>query len=178
MIRWLFFLCCTATFAQSPQSAASKWYDAVYNIDIDAVLAQSCLPNNAENYAALDEVFQSTVQKIRFSLTSATYKVGDEFRHDGKRWVPITYRNVIRVTFFNKLPEVQVVEKKMALQQAYNATSITYEKQRNAFLIVYTARLVGVHDGADWKVFPADNTFLSSLFQPCIPQEVREQFQW
>lgn len=177
-MRYLLLLVSCLAMAQStPEAAAAQFYDAVYNIDIDGVLNMSCLENNPENYGKLDGIFQSNDTKIRFSQTNATFKVVKTVESAGKTWSAIRYRNVIRVTYFKKLSTPDIAAHKVMLQSKYNPTSITYEPHRNAYLIVYPATLVAWMENDTWKVAVADQTFLSDLFDLCIPDEVRTALQ-
>ena len=168
---------CLAMAQSTPEAAAAQFYDAVYNIDIDGVLNMSCLENNPENYEKLDEIFQSSDTKIRFSQTNATFKVVRTVESAGKTWCAIRYRNVIRVTYFKKLSTADITANKVMLQSKYNPTSITYEPHRNAYLVVYPATLAAYSEGGTWKVFVADNTFLSDLFTTCLPEDVKTALQ-
>lgn len=176
-MKYLLLFISTLCMAQrTPQYAAEKLYDAIYNIDIEGILALSCLEITPENYDKLDQVFQNEDRKIRYSLTHAKYTIGEPKEIGGKSWRLITYRNVLRITYFKKLSDEEVASTKELLRQTYNAQSINYESNRNAYLIVYPAKLLAVSEGDMWKVVIADNTFLSDMFDICIPKEVKGAF--
>jgi hypothetical protein len=161
-------------FSQSsPQTAAKQLYEAIYNIDIDAVLVLSGLEFTPDRYKILDEVFQNEATKLRYSLTNAAFQVGEIKEIAGVNWCHIQYRNTIRVTYFSKLTDQQIADVKAELEKNFNTKQVTFEKQRQSFLIVYRASFVAKQQSNTWQIFVADGSLMTDLFEPCLPAEVK-----
>ncbi len=179
MMKYLILLFTYASFSQTDQALqtqAAKLYDAIYNMDIEGILNMSCLANDAVNYDRLDKAFQNDEFKLRFSLTNAKYNVSDAKTIEGKTWNLLTYRNVLRITYFKKLNASQITEIQQMYKSKFSAQSVTYEKNRNSFLLIFQAKYLAYRDGGNLKMFVADDTLLTDMFKDCIPKEVRKEF--
>ncbi len=177
-MRYFILLFTTLCFSQqnSLSGQAAKLYDAIYNMDIEGILQMSCVPNDAVNYDKLDKAFQNDEYKLRYSLTNAKYSVSDAKEFDGKTWNLITYRNVLRITYFRKLTTAEIPQIQQSYKTKFSAQSVAYEKHRNSFLIVYQAKFLAYRSANESKMFVADDTLLTDMFKECISGDVKKEF--
>ena len=152
------------------RSDTKKLYAAFHDIDIEGITEMIC--TNGDTLAVkeqLDKWFLNDESKFRFVLTDAKYNISPIKKSDNKSFCEITFRNVIRITYF-KLQSTEVLTQQKILKEKYNAQTITYDKTRNAFLIVYTAKLGAYADeGSAWKFIFYDNTVPESIIKNCFP---------
>jgi len=163
---------CSGLVAQVPaslQAEVKRLYTAAHDIDITALTEMLC-STEADVYEKLDTYFQSDEQKFRYVFTNAKYNYGREQTVDGKTYFPITFRNIVRVTFFKP---IDVAKKQEDLKKQFNATSIVYDKSRNAFLITYQAKLVAIQ-GDKWQFAFADETF-PAIWGDCMTESIKNK---
>lgn len=168
----LLFAVCQA-FAQTPaalQSEVKRLYTACHDIDITALTEMLCVSND-NAYNVLDSHFLNDDQKFRYVFTNVKYNYGPVKPIDGKSYCAINFRNVVRVTYFKP---IDVAAKEAALKESFNPTSIKYDKSRNAFLIVYNAKMVAILDGERWKFAFLDNT-LPKVSEDCLTATIKKE---
>jgi hypothetical protein len=160
------------------KSKAARLYDAIYNIDVDQIIAMSCNTDADKTaiYDKIDKAFLNDELKLRFSLTGAKFDVSPEKIINDKLYHLVTYRNVLRITYYKPLSYSDLVEIPKKLKQSLKAQSVKYEKHRNAFLIVYPGHFIASKVGNDWRITVADNTFQYRLFDDCLGQDVLKGF--
>ncbi len=167
---YFFLLVATTAFAQAPaglQSEVKRLYTACHDIDIAALTEMLCTTGD-DAYAKLDSHFQNDETKFRYVETNAKYNYGPSKSIDGKNYYPINFRNVIRITYFKP---IDVPAKQAELKALYNAQEITYNPARNAFMIVYYAKMVAIQDNG-WKFVFLDRT-IPHISQDCLTDSVK-----
>lgn len=173
----LLLFCCTL-FAQ-PQPLPTdirKLYAAFDDVDIDALSNMLCTNGDkASLYDKLDAYFLNDECKFRYVFSNVKYNFSPEKIIGGKSFYTVSFRNVIRITYFKPLSNI--LETQEALKQKFNAQSAVYDKTRNCFLIVYNARLVAFNDteNLQWKYFFADNTLPKSISESCCSDEIKKE---
>ncbi len=163
----LFLLLCQVNRAQ-PESLVrdtKKLYEAFDTIDIDALKELLCTTDPEASAELLDLWFQNEATKFRFVNTNAKYTY-EKVPETGI--YAIMFRNVVRITYFNKIDHTHELEK---LKRQFSAQTITYDPLRNAFLITYMAKMHAIpqHDG--WRFAFADSTVPKGLHHGCIGTE-------
>ncbi|RZJ29132.1 MAG: hypothetical protein EOO48_08230 [Flavobacterium sp.] len=171
---FILFLIGSCAFCQVPsglESSVKKLYTACHDIDISALTDMLCTSND-NAYNVLDGYFLNEDSKFRYVFTNVKYKYGPIKVVDGKSYCRIDFRNVVRVTYFKP---IAVESTQAALKDKFPATSISYDKSRNAFLIVYNAKMAAVSESAGiWKFAFADNTF-PQVSQGCLTENVKKE---
>jgi hypothetical protein len=157
-------------FAQPPaslQAEVRRLYTACHDIDIAALTEMLCT-TDTDAYAKLDSHFQNDETKFRYVETSAKYNYAAPKTVDGKTYYLINFRNVIRVTYFKP---IDVAAKQAELKAKFAAQEINYNQQRNAFMIVYNAKLVAIQDNG-WKFAFTDPT-LPNVSDDCLTEPIK-----
>jgi hypothetical protein len=160
--------------AQHPSdSDVKKLYTAFHDIDIDFLTERLCSSmSEPELYGKLDGYFLNDAQKFRYVQTNAKYNYGEAFTEGDVTYHPIQFRNVVRITFFKP---IDVASTQAKLQSDFAAQSITYDKSRNAFLIVYQAKMLAYQQNGIWKFAMLDLTIPSEITAGCLPESVRNR---
>lgn len=160
--------------AQHPaDNDVKKLYIAFHDIDIDFLAERLCSSmSESELYGKLDEYFLNDTQKFRYVQTNAKYNYSDAFTEGDVTYHPIQFRNVVRITFFKP---IDVASTQAKLQLDFGAQSITYDKTRNAFLIVYQAKMVAYQQNGVWKFAILDSTIPRSITQGCLSPAVKSK---
>ena len=169
----LFLFALTGAVSQVPatlQSEVKKLYIACHDIDLTALTEMLCV-EDADTYEKLDAYFLNDEQKFRYVQTDAKYNYGEIKTIDGKSYCPITFRNVVRVTYFKP---IDVPAKQAELKVKYKAQSVNYNQARNAFMIIYTAKMAAVSQDGKWTFAFADET-LPLLSGSCLTEEIKTQ---
>jgi hypothetical protein len=125
---------------------------------------------DAEAYTKLDGHFQNEEQKFRYVLTNIKYNYGPAKTIDGKTYYLITFRNVVRVTYFKP---IDIASTQALLKEKFSAETITYDKNRNAYMITYNAKMVAIEDSG-WKFAFVDNTF-PSVSENCLTDNIKKE---
>lgn len=159
--------------AQAPaelQSEVKKLYLACHDIDITLLTEMLC-SSDPKMYSTLDSYFLNDDTKFRYVETNAKYNYGEQKVIDGKTYIPINFRNVVRVTYFKT---INVADKQAELKIKFNTESVAYNAQRNAFMVIYNAKMVAVGDGGKWKFVFTDNT-LPELSESCLTETIKKE---
>lgn len=175
MKNWilLFLFAATTAFSQAPaalQSEVKKLYTACHDIDITALSEMLC-SSDADVYSKLDAYFLNDDTKFRYVETNAKYNYGPMKTIEGKSYYPIDFRNVVRVTYFKP---IDVAAKQAELKAKFNSESVTYNSQRNAFMVVYKAKMAAISDGGQWKFAFADQT-LPNVSESCLTETIKKE---
>ncbi len=155
----LFPLMCIAQ-PESLVSDTKKLYEAFDTIDLDGIALMMC-PSNPDEFAqGLDQWFQNEEFKFRYVFTNAKYNY---LKVDESQYT-ITFRNVIRITYFGKIePE----EKREELRRQFTPHTLTFDPARNCFLIVYPAKMTARQVEGSWKFSFDDQTIPEHLKNYC-----------
>ena len=159
-------------FSQAPstlQSEVKRLYTACHDIDI-TLLTEMLFSTDEKIYATLDSYFLNDDTKFRYVETNAKYNYGAEKVIDGKTYIPINFRNVVRVTYFKP---IVVADKQAELKVKFNSESVVYNAQRNAFMIIYNAKMLAIGDGNQWKFAFLDGT-LPSVSEGCVTESIKK----
>ena len=154
----------------SLQADLKKLYVAFDDIDLEGLSQMLCTGDPATLYGKLDAYFQNDENKFRYVMHAITYQFGKAVEADGKVFYPVSYRNIVRITYFHT---VDVQEKQQTLKTQFGAESVSYDKSRNAFLVVYRARLVAFPDGGNWKYAFTDMTLPKDISAGCLPESLK-----
>jgi hypothetical protein len=168
----LLLLITGCVFSQTPaslQNEVKRLYTAAHDIDITTLSEMLCT-TDAEAYAKLDGHFQNEEQKFRYVFTNAKYNYGPGKAIDGKTYYLITFRNVVRVTYFKP---IDIASTQALLKEKFSAETITYDKNRNAYMITYNAKMVAIEDSG-WKFAFVDNTF-PSVSENCLTDNIKKE---
>jgi hypothetical protein len=168
----LLLLITGCVFSQTPaslQNEVKRLYTAAHDIDITALSEMLCTAD-AEAYTKLDGHFQNEEQKFRYVLTNIKYNYGPAKTIDGKTYYLITFRNVVRVTYFKP---IDIASTQALLKEKFSAETITYDKNRNAYMITYNAKMVAIEDSG-WKFAFVDNTF-PSVSENCLTDNIKKE---
>lgn len=169
----LLLLLTASVSAQAPaalQSEVKKLYTACHDIDITALTEMLCT-TEADIYGTLDSYFLNDNDKFRYVFTNVKYNYSAPQTIDGKTYYLINFRNMVRVTYFKP---VDVAAKQAELKALFGATEITYNKDRNAFLLAYPAKMLAIQDNG-WKFAFLDKT-LPPVSAGCITENVKKAF--
>lgn len=161
--------------AQNPADVAvKKLYTAFHDIDIDYLSEHLCSKSEGmELYGKLDNYFLNADQKFRYVMTNAKYDYAPTKIIEAVTYQPFKFRNVVRVTYFKP---VDVAAKQSELKDLFAAQSVTYEKARNSFLIVYQAKMLAYSAAnGDWKFAILDNTIPGDITDGCLPEAVKKE---
>ena len=176
LIVFLVFNCAviSAQTIQSLKADVHKLYTSFDDIDLEAVASALCSDKSADDvYKILDAYFLNDDNKFRYVYTNAKHNFSPFMVDDGKTYCVITFRNVIRITYFKPI-DVASVQK--SLKEQFNAQTIAYDKKRNAYLIVYNATMVAMSDGGVWKYMFADNTLPRQISENCkVPPAIKKE---
>jgi hypothetical protein len=153
----------------SLQAEVKRLYTTAHDIDIAALTEMLC-SNDTDTYAKLDAHFQNEEQKFRYVFTNAKYNYGPAKIIAGKTYYVITFRNVVRITYFKP---VDVASTQTLLKDKFAAQTITYDKSRNAYMITYNAKMVAIEDNG-WKFAFADSTF-PPISENCLPDGIKKE---
>lgn len=170
-----FLLVSVAGLAQHPaEREIKKLYTAFHDIDIDYLSEHICSKiEGMALYGELDGYFLNADQKFRYVMTNAKYDYAPAKSIDGVTYQPFKFRNVVRVTFFKP---IDVVSKQNDLKERFAAQSVSYEKARNSFLIVYQAKMLAYSaDNSRWKFAVLDNTIPSEISKDCLSEAVKKE---
>lgn len=157
------------TYSQSASSLKTdlqKFYNSFNDIDLEAIAGSLCSDKSqSELYDALDHYFLNDDFKFRYVLTNVKYNIGDLSDTNGKTTAMVNFRNVVRITYFKP---IDVTKLQTELKTKFGAQTISYQKARNAFLIVYNAKLLAIwENGPHWKFAFDDNTLPDSISGSC-----------
>ncbi|HEY0091623.1 MAG TPA: hypothetical protein VGB43_03970, partial [Flavobacterium sp.] len=109
--------------------------------------------------------FLNEENKFRYVFTNPKYKFSALKVEDGKTYAGVTFRNVVRITYFKP---INVSETQNFLKDKFKASSITYDKNRNAFMIIYNARMIAVSEAdGKWKFMFDDETLPRQISDKC-----------
>lgn len=167
-----------ATFTASAQEKilvqrVQELYSALDNVDLEALPAQLCSKLTKDQvYNSLDAYFLNDQNKFRFVFTNLNFRTEAAKLIDGEKYQLITFRNVIRITYFTP---IDVAAEKARLKARFNAQSIEYNKDRNAFLIVYNAKMVTSGEGENFRFTFVDNTLPTDISEGCISEKVKKE---
>lgn len=172
-LLFLFVFASGMVFSQSPLSDAKKLYTAFHDIDLETVSEMLCSNDSKEEvYKKLDAYFLSDESKFRYVQTNAKYNISPKKIIGDKSYHVVDFRNVVRVTYFKPI-EVGATQK--SLKEKFNAQSINYDKNRNAFLIVYTTKMIVFSESdGQWKFLFDDNTIPRDISESCIDTNVKK----
>jgi hypothetical protein len=176
-IALLLLLVSGTFFAQTSQTLqpdVKKLYVAFDEIDLDALTEMLCTADRQTVYGKLDAHFLNDTQKFRFVFTNAKFNYSDIKIINGEPFCGITFRNVVRITYFSAIDVAQVHQ---LLKNKFRAQSVVYEKARNAFLIVYNAKMIAHQDSSAgrWKFAFADDTIPQEISAGCVTNEIKNQ---
>jgi len=170
-----------ASYAVSAQPSAAiqadlrKLYTAFDDIDIDAVSQMLCASDTSALYDRLDHYFQDDDRKFRYVMHTVTYKFGKPMGADGKTYVPVSFRNVVRITYFHP---VDVLATQQSLKEKFRAESAVYDKTRNCFLVTYPCRMVAIGNNGKWNYAFADETLPQEISAGCIPESIKNSLSF
>ncbi len=174
-ITLFLLLLATGVFAQAPpalQADTKKLYSAFDDIDIDKLSAMIFSPlQPSEVYEKLDAYFLNDEQKFRYVYTNVKYNFGPVQTIDDKSYCMVTFRNVIRITYFKK---IDVASVQADLKIKFNSTSINYEPARNSFLIVYNARMLAAQTGGVWQFAFLDHTIPDDISEGALTETIKK----
>ncbi|HEX9979336.1 MAG TPA: hypothetical protein VGB50_02090 [Flavobacterium sp.] len=159
------------------QSATKNFYEAMYNIDIDAISNMLC-HDKTDVYERVDNAFQNDDFKYRFVFTNAKFDYSAIKNINAKSYAVVNFRNTVRVTSYKPLTSSQIAETQKRLKEKFGAKSILYEKNRNSFFIVYQAKLIAeAETGKSWKFIIYDNTLPKEISESCLSNSLKKELQ-
>jgi hypothetical protein len=162
--------------AQAPASLEAetkRLYTAFHDIDIDALTQMLCI-KAGDAYGKLDAYFLNDSNKFRYVFTNAKYNYGQAKTIEGMTYVPVSFRNVVRITYYK--PLANVLDKQNELKALFDAQTIAYEKARNSFLISYPAKMIAYGTGGSaWKFYILDATVPTSLTASCLDEAILKE---
>jgi hypothetical protein len=103
------------------------------------------------------------------------YKLGKAATADGRTYIPVSFRNVVRITYFQP---IDVSAQQQMLKENFHAESVSYEKSRNAFLVSYPCKMIAVGDGGKWLFVFADGTLPEEIGAGCVPDAIKNSLSF
>jgi hypothetical protein len=174
-LLFLLLIISSDVLAQVPehlQTDTKKIYVAFDEIDIDKLSAMILSPSEPNAvYDKLDAYFLNDQQKFRYVFTDAKFNYSDVKEIDGHSYCAVSFRNVIRITYFNP---IEVTEVQKTLKEKFKAQSVVYEKARNSFLIVYNAKMVASLTNGAWQFAFIDQTLPTDISEGAVSDAVKK----
>jgi hypothetical protein len=180
----LLFLLAFNGFSQSIESLKAKTlklYDASYTMDFETIadLTYPKIFNNLDRETiikAMDEMFQNDIMKVRFVYPTVTFNYSPVKTIDGQKFCIIRYKNAMRLTFEEKIPEDRVDTLLKLMKQEKKYETVVFEENRNSFLATGNAILIAISDSVsknEWTFVNYDNEDLfGTLFEKNLKTEL------
>ncbi|ESU26320.1 hypothetical protein FLJC2902T_28020 [Flavobacterium limnosediminis JC2902] len=158
-------------------------YEATYNMAFDTMLDFTYplvfkFVERADMYGALDSSFQNETYSIRYLYTTPHFSYSDINAFDNGLYCVVSYENSIRMTYNQPLNNEATQKRIMeTLQKSFPGSIIRFEKERNAFNIIKTDKLVAIYDDfteGEWKFISYDPKY-KELLDAVITEKVRKQ---
>lgn len=158
-------------------------YEATYNMAFDAMLDFTHplvfkVVQREAMYGMMDTAFQNDSYRIRYVYTTPHFSYSAIKTIDNARYSVVSYENAIRMTYENKIEtEASQNNIKNYLLKTFPGASVNFEKERNAFYIVKTDKLIAVTDGfthGQWKFISYDEKH-TELLDAVLSENVRKQ---
>ncbi|WP_313808064.1 hypothetical protein [Flavobacterium sp.] len=171
--------------AQIPKNLerdAKKVYDATYNMDFNTILDYTYpkifdIVDRNTMYETLDKTFQNDEFSIRFVNPTANFKYSDIKTIGNQKFCLISYNNALRMKFEEPLDEETVSIMTEAFQSSMKNYKITYEKERNGFLLEGPDMLIAISDSLtknEWRFLNHDEDQIDFL-DKILTTSVRKQ---
>lgn len=178
----LLFVCSFFGKAQSLEQLkldAVQLYDATYTMDINYILSKTYpklfdIISKEDMEREIDNAFQNEIMRIRLVFPKTTYTYSDIKTINGKKFCVVTYKNVFRMIYEEKLnKEMADITLKM-LQESLTNKKVTFENTRNSFYIEGNDTLVAIADDStknEWYFLNYD-TSSRELFTQLFDKDI------
>lgn len=185
LLTLLFSVAITAQTLDDLKRDTKALYEATYNMAFDVMLDYTHplvfkIVKRESMYGMLDESFQNDTYRIRYVYTTPHFSYSDIKTIDNRRYSVITYENPIRMTYENKI-ENEEAKKTITenLNKAFPNAIVSFEKDRNAFYIIKTDKLIALSDEfteGKWKFISYDAKH-TELLDAVITESVRKKLE-
>lgn len=147
-------LSCFLGFSQNNESLKTdvkKMYDASYNMAFDEVMEYTYpkifeIASREQVSAAIESAFDNDEMKIRFVHVSPTFSYSDIKKIDNKTVCLVKYNSAMRMTFEKKMEAEEIESLKKAFKDSGEYEKITFEQDRNSFLLEGQASMIAISD--------------------------------
>jgi len=159
-----------------------KVYDATYTMDFNTILDYTYpklfdIVDRTSMYETLDKTFQNEEFSIRFVHPNPKFTYSEIKTIGEQKFCIISYANAMRMTFEEKLDDETVTAMMNAFKETMKDKKITFEKERNSFLMEGTDILIAVSDNLtkkQWRFLNYDVEQLDFL-DKILTQSIRKQ---
>ena len=183
LLTLLFSVVLTAQTLDDLKRNTKALYEATYNMAFDTMLDFTHplvfkVVQREAMYGMLDSAFQNDTYRIRYVYTTPHFTYSDIKTIDNRHYSVVSYENAIRMTYENKV-ESEATKKNITdyLHTTFPTATVNFEKDRNAFYIVKTDKLIAVSDEfteGKWKFISFDEKH-TELLDAVITESVRKQ---
>ncbi|HSD13515.1 MAG TPA: hypothetical protein VLB74_02585 [Flavobacterium sp.] len=158
-------------------------YNATYTMSFDTMLDFTYplvfkFVERADMYGTLDSSFDNEVYRIRYQYTTPHFTYSDMLMTDNGLYCVISYENSILMTYKQPLSDDTRVKKiTETLHKNFPDSIVRFEKERNAFNIIKTDKLVAIFDDfteGKWKFISFDPKY-KELLDAVITEKIRNQ---
>jgi hypothetical protein len=185
-ITLLALLISSGIFGQSMDDLkrdAKLLYEATYTMAFDTMLDFTHplvfkFVEREDMYSAMDSSFQNDTYSIRYVYTTPHFTFSEINSINNGLYCLVSYENAIRMVYNNPISN-ETTQKKISesLQKSFPDSIIRFEKDRNAFNIIKTDKLIAISDeftNGQWKFISFDPKY-KELLDAVITEKVRKQ---
>lgn len=159
-----------------------KVYDASYNIDFDAILNYSYpklfeLVDRTQMTQVLESNFQNPEFSVRFVYPNPTFNYSEMKKINNQTFCIIRYNGAIRMKYEKPLTDQLANGMLTTFKQHMAGKKVSYEKERNSFLIEGESVLIAISDNLTqnkWRFLNYDAGQLEFI-DKMITESVRKQ---
>ncbi|MEW5676150.1 hypothetical protein ABGT15_07540 [Flavobacterium enshiense] len=164
------------------QQDTKKVYDANYTMDFNTILDYTYpkvydIVDKKTMYETLDKTFQNEEFGIRFVYPNPKFTFSDIRKIDNQSFCVVSYHGAIRMKFEEKLDDQTSKRMLDAFQISMRGKKVSFEKDRNSFLIEGNNIMIAVTDTLTqnkWKFLNYDPNQIDFL-NKIVSETIRKQ---
>ncbi|MGX7668262.1 hypothetical protein [Flavobacterium pedocola] len=164
------------------KTSTQKIYEASYNMDFNGILDYTYpklfdIVKRETMYETLDKTFQNEQFGVRFVYPNPKFTFSELKKIGNQTFCIINYKGAIRMKFEEKIDDATAQTMITSFKESMKDKKITFEKDRNSFLIEGNDVMIAVSDALTqnkWRFVNYDiaqKTFLDKV----IPEAIRKQ---
>lgn len=164
------------------QLETKKVYEANYTMDFNTILDYTYpkvfdIVDKKTMYETLDKTFQNEEFGVRFVYPDPKFNFSDLKKIDNQTFCLVSYNGAIRMKFEEKLDDQTSKRMLDAFQISMRDKKVSFEKDRNSFLIEGNSIMIAISDALTqkkWKFLNYDPTQMDFL-NKIVPENIRKQ---
>ena len=138
------------------QQEAKKVYDASYNMDFNSILDYTYpkvydIVDKKTMYETLDKTFQNEEFGVRFVYPDPKFNFSEIKTIANQTFCLVSYHGAIRMKFEEKLDDQTSKRMLDAFQISMRDKKVSFEKDRNSFLIEGNSIMIAISDALTQK---------------------------